>query len=126
MSNCGSVNTCVLVKQGMQLDPNVHTQFACLGFSLTCTTLLEKSGDGVRRIGVYSCLLKEDFVDSSQAYFCLFQVFFEGVQEKIAAGVKAEEVGYQLAFSKQELRKCIKEVPAKEVGNSLTCLLLWI
>ncbi|KAK3700425.1 hypothetical protein QZH41_004483 [Actinostola sp. cb2023] len=42
-------------------------------------------------------------------------IFFEGVQEKIAAGVKAEEVGYQLAFSKQELRKCIKEYPSKEV-----------
>ncbi|XP_031555794.1 exocyst complex component 1-like isoform X2 [Actinia tenebrosa] len=46
-------------------------------------------------------------------------VFFEGVQEKIAAGVKAEEVGYQLAFSKQELRKCIKEVPAKELKKGL-------
>jgi hypothetical protein len=36
-------------------------------------------------------------------------VFFEGVENKISSGVKPEEVGYQLAFSKQELRKVIKE-----------------
>jgi hypothetical protein len=42
-------------------------------------------------------------------------VFFEGVENKISSGVKPEEVGYQLAFSKQELRKVIKEYPAKEV-----------
>ncbi|EDO44427.1 predicted protein [Nematostella vectensis] len=46
-------------------------------------------------------------------------IFFEGVQERITAGVKAEEVGYQLAFSKQELRKCIKEYPSKEVKKGL-------
>ena len=34
----------------------------------------------------------------------------------MAAGVKEEEVGYQLAYSKQELRKVIKEYPGKEVG----------
>ncbi|KAK2556010.1 Exocyst complex component 1 [Acropora cervicornis] len=42
-----------------------------------------------------------------------------GVQECIAAGVKEDEVGYQLAFSKQELRKCIKEYPAKELKKGL-------
>jgi hypothetical protein len=42
-------------------------------------------------------------------------VFFEGVENKIISGVKPEEVGYQLAFSKLELRKVIKEYPAKEV-----------
>jgi hypothetical protein len=42
-------------------------------------------------------------------------VFFEGIQGRVAAGVKEEEVGYQLAFSKQELRKVIKEYPGKEV-----------
>lgn len=47
------------------------------------------------------------------------QIFFEGVQECIAAGVKEDEVGYQLAFSKQELRKCIKEYPAKELKKGL-------
>jgi len=46
-------------------------------------------------------------------------IFFEGVQECIAAGVKEDEVGYQLAFSKQELRKCIKEYPAKELKKGL-------
>lgn len=44
-----------------------------------------------------------------------FQVFFEGIQSKVASGVKEEEVGYQLAYSKQELRKNIKEYPTKEV-----------
>jgi hypothetical protein len=33
----------------------------------------------------------------------------------LSSGVKAEEIGYQLAFSKQELRKAIKEYPEKEV-----------
>lgn len=46
-------------------------------------------------------------------------IFFEGVQECIAAGVKEDEVGYQLQFSKQELRKCIKEYPAKELKKGL-------
>ena len=45
----------------------------------------------------------------------LFQLFFEGVDEKLKSGVKAEEVGYLLAFNKQELRKVIKEYPAKAV-----------
>lgn len=49
----------------------------------------------------------------------VLQIFFEGVQECIAAGVKEDEVGYQLAFSKQELRKCIKEYPAKELKKGL-------
>ena len=49
----------------------------------------------------------------------MLQIFFEGVQECIAAGVKEDEVGYQLAFSKQELRKCIKEYPAKELKKGL-------
>ena len=48
-----------------------------------------------------------------------WQIFFEGVQERIAAGVKEDEVGYQLAFSKQELRKNIKEYPAKELKKGL-------
>ena len=45
----------------------------------------------------------------------LLQIFFEGVEARISAGVKPEEVGYQLAFSKQELRKVIKEYSGKEV-----------
>lgn len=45
-------------------------------------------------------------------------MFFEGIEAKVASGVKEEEVGYQLAFSKQELRKVLKEYPGKEVGQS--------
>lgn len=48
--------------------------------------------------------------------------FFEGVQNKVAQGVKEDEVGYQLAFSKQELRKVIKEYPGKEVKKGLESL----
>ena len=45
------------------------------------------------------------------------QNFFEGVETLVAQGVKAEEVGYQMAFNKQELRKVIKEYPGKEVSS---------
>lgn len=45
--------------------------------------------------------------------------FFEGVQMKVSQGVKAEEVGYQLAYSKQELRKVIKDCSLKEVRRGL-------
>ncbi|KAL5012020.1 hypothetical protein ScPMuIL_010571 [Solemya velum] len=45
--------------------------------------------------------------------------FFEGVEGRVASGVKPEEVGFQLAFSKQELRKVIKEYPIKEVKKGL-------
>lgn len=45
--------------------------------------------------------------------------FFEGVQIKVNQGVKAEEVGYQLAYSKQELRKVIKDCSLKEVRKGL-------
>ncbi|CAG2165014.1 unnamed protein product [Oppiella nova] len=46
-------------------------------------------------------------------------IFFEGVQQKVSQGVKAEEIGYQLAFSKQELRKIIKDCNLKEVKKGL-------
>lgn len=45
--------------------------------------------------------------------------FFEGVQQKVAQGVKEDEVGYQLAYSKQELRKVIKDCGLKEVKRGL-------
>lgn len=32
-----------------------------------------------------------------------------------ASGTKAEEVGYRLDYSRNELKKCIKEYPGKEV-----------
>ncbi|XP_035379891.1 exocyst complex component 1 isoform X3 [Electrophorus electricus] len=45
--------------------------------------------------------------------------FFEGVEARVAQGVREEEVSYQLAFSKQELRKVIREYPGKEVKKGL-------
>ena len=36
--------------------------------------------------------------------------------------MKEDEVGYQLAFSKQELRKNIKEYPAKDIKKGLELL----
>ncbi|KAG8003455.1 Exocyst complex component 1 [Nibea albiflora] len=45
--------------------------------------------------------------------------FFEGVETRVAQGVREEEVSYQLAFNKQELRKVIKEYPGKEVKKGL-------
>ncbi len=47
------------------------------------------------------------------------QHFFEGVEARVAQGVREEEVSYQLAFNKQELRKVIKEYPGKEVKKGL-------
>lgn len=51
-----------------------------------------------------------------------FQLFFEGVQAKVAQGVKESEVSYQMAFSKQELRKVTREYPAREVKKGLDSL----
>ncbi|KAH8300433.1 hypothetical protein KR018_005356 [Drosophila ironensis] len=45
--------------------------------------------------------------------------FFEGVQQKVAQGVKETEISYQMAFSKQELRKVIAQYPAREVKKGL-------
>ncbi|VDP79483.1 unnamed protein product [Echinostoma caproni] len=41
--------------------------------------------------------------------------FFEGVQTALDAGVRPEVIQYQFAFSKQELKKVIREYPGKEV-----------
>ncbi|XP_076310554.1 exocyst complex component Sec3 isoform X2 [Tachypleus tridentatus] len=49
-------------------------------------------------------------------------LFFDGVQSKVAQGVKVEEVSFQLAYNKQELRKVIKEYPGKEVKKGLESL----
>jgi len=43
------------------------------------------------------------------------QAFFVGIESKVSAGVRVEEVGYQLQFSKQELRKVVKEYSGREV-----------
>ncbi|XP_040274773.1 exocyst complex component 1 isoform X10 [Bufo bufo] len=45
--------------------------------------------------------------------------FFEGVKARVAQGIGYDEVSYQLAFSKQELRKVIKDYPGKEVKKGL-------
>jgi hypothetical protein len=52
----------------------------------------------------------------------LLQTFFEGVQARVASGVKASEVSYQLAFSKQELRKVINQYPGSMVKKGLEAL----
>jgi hypothetical protein len=49
----------------------------------------------------------------------MLQLFFEGVQAKVAQGVKESEISYQMAYSKQELRKVIREYPAREVKKGL-------
>ncbi|GCB69749.1 hypothetical protein scyTo_0005534 [Scyliorhinus torazame] len=46
-------------------------------------------------------------------------IFFDGVKVRIAQGVKEDEVSYQLAFSKQELRKVIEKYQGKEVKKAL-------
>jgi len=46
-------------------------------------------------------------------------IFFDGVQQKVSQGVREEEIGYQLAFSKQELRKIINNCNLKEVKKGL-------
>ncbi|XP_073501559.1 exocyst complex component 1 isoform X7 [Phyllobates terribilis] len=46
-------------------------------------------------------------------------IFFEGVKARVAQGIGYDEVSYQLAFSKQELRKVIKDYPGKEVKKGL-------
>jgi vacuolar-type H+-ATPase catalytic subunit A/Vma1 len=51
-----------------------------------------------------------------------FQIFFEGVQAKVAQGLKETEISYQMAFSKQELRKLINQYPAREVKKGLESL----
>uniref|UniRef100_A0A8C9NMY1 Exocyst complex component 1 n=1 Tax=Serinus canaria TaxID=9135 RepID=A0A8C9NMY1_SERCA len=48
--------------------------------------------------------------------------FFEGVKARLAQGVKEEEVSFQLAYSKQELRKVIEKYPGKEVKRALESL----
>ena len=46
-------------------------------------------------------------------------MFFDGVQQKVGQGVKETEISYQMAFSKQELRKVISQYPAREVKKGL-------
>lgn len=53
------------------------------------------------------------------------QAFFEGVENLKAGGTKAEEVGYRLEYSRNELKKCIREYPGKEVYRP-SALLVYI
>ncbi|KAJ8277098.1 hypothetical protein GJAV_G00071450 [Gymnothorax javanicus] len=70
---------------------------------------------------------KQKYTDHLQAYVITslgqplekLNHFFEGVEARVAQGVREEEVSYQLAFNKQELRKVIKEYPGKEVKKGL-------
>ncbi|XP_031637520.1 exocyst complex component 1 [Contarinia nasturtii] len=49
-------------------------------------------------------------------------LFFDGVQQKVGQGVKETEISYQMAYSKQELRKVIGLYPAREVKKGLESL----
>ena len=62
-------------------------------------------------------LLKLSSLSLSLSLAHLFQLFFEGVEALMAAGTRADEVGFRLDYSRNELRKCIKEYPGKEVGK---------
>lgn len=57
-----------------------------------------------------------------ECFITFIQTFFDGVQARVASGVKASEIGYQLAFSKQELRKVISQYPGSTVMYCLCCL----
>ncbi|KAK7605519.1 hypothetical protein V9T40_007377 [Parthenolecanium corni] len=70
---------------------------------------------------------KQKYNDALNAYVTRYfgrpleklNLFFEGVQVKVAQGVKESEISYQVAFSKQELRQVIREYPAREVKKGL-------
>lgn len=49
-------------------------------------------------------------------------LFFDGVQQKVSQGVKETEISYQMAYSKQELRKVISLYPSREVKKGLESL----
>ncbi|KAH9489273.1 Exocyst complex component 1 [Bulinus truncatus] len=70
---------------------------------------------------------KQRYTDNLKAYTVnllgrpleKLHVFFEGVEVRLSKGMKPEEIGYVVDFSKQELRKVIKEYPGKEVKKNL-------
>ncbi|OCT96862.1 hypothetical protein XELAEV_18009078mg [Xenopus laevis] len=63
----------------------------------------------------YTKLIKGVFINAN----LYVKIFFEGVKARVAQGIGYDEVSYQLAFSKQELRKVIKDYPGKEVKKGL-------
>ncbi|KAJ8682053.1 hypothetical protein QAD02_017845 [Eretmocerus hayati] len=70
---------------------------------------------------------KQKYQDALKAYVTRYfgrpleklNSFFDGVQAKVGTGVKESEISYQMAFSRQELRKVVKEYPAREVKKGL-------
>lgn len=70
---------------------------------------------------------KQKYTEALNAYVTRYfgrpleklNTFFEGVQSKVAQGVKESEISYQMAYSKQELRRVIREYPAREVKKGL-------
>ncbi|XP_065352705.1 exocyst complex component 1 isoform X1 [Cloeon dipterum] len=73
---------------------------------------------------------KQRYQDALKAYVTQYfgrpleklNIFCDGIQAKLSQGVKESEVSYQMAYSKQELRKVIKEYPAREVKKGLDSL----
>ncbi|KAK4883341.1 hypothetical protein RN001_006660 [Aquatica leii] len=73
---------------------------------------------------------KQKYNDALAAYVTQYfgrpleklNIFFDGVQNRVASGVKASEVSYQLAFSKQELRKVINQYPGSAVKKGIESL----
>ncbi|KRT83524.1 hypothetical protein AMK59_4347, partial [Oryctes borbonicus] len=73
---------------------------------------------------------KQKYNDALSAYVTLYfgrpleklNTFFDGVQARVSSGVKTSEVSYQLAFSKQELRKVINQYPGSAVKRGLEAL----
>ncbi|KAF2900398.1 hypothetical protein ILUMI_05792 [Ignelater luminosus] len=73
---------------------------------------------------------KQKYNDALAAYVTQYfgrpleklNIFFDGVQARVASGVKASEVSYQLAFSKQELRKVINQYPGSTVKKGIEAL----
>ncbi|CAO1376976.1 unnamed protein product [Diamesa hyperborea] len=73
---------------------------------------------------------KQKYIEALRSYVTKYfgrpleklNLFFEGVQIKVAQGVKESEISYQMAYSKQELRKVISQYPAREVKKGLESL----
>ena len=71
--------------------------------------------------------VKQRYNDALKAYVTQYfgrpleklNIFFDGIQQLVATGVKESEISYQLAYSKQELRKVIALYPGREVKKGL-------
>lgn len=101
-------------------QPGLQSSPAFLEDEWSDTSLPLGHGKGTEDSGQVSSLTPS--CSSSVDVSLLFQHFFEGVKARIAQGVKEEEVSFQLAYSKQELRKVIERYPGKEVKKALETL----